>query len=816
MASQFNSYLRKNQKLIVAAVGVVLMITWVVGPFLLDAVGLGGRSGADKTVVTFRGGRLTESEIARERMLHTVAVNFCRGIVTRSLALGGKPSAPMLMVNPQTGEVLNPGIDPDSSELSVVRRMLLARKARAAGVVVDKEAVKQFLSRLSDFVVTEGDWIDIANQVTPRDALVSVQQLLEHLESELLAQHEIMLIRDPILSIGTTELWDYFNRLDRRASIEAYPIDVKQFVSKVPDPAANDPKLRALFEEGKDNDPDPASAEPGFHRPARIAFGYLKVDFDKYLEIAKKQVTEEQIQKQYDLEVSQGKHRVEVPAETPKPEAPATETPAPETPATETPKPEAPAGETPKPETPAEEPKPEAAKPEAAKPEAEKPAEEKPAEPAPEAAKPEEAKPETPAEKPAEEAKPEGGCQEEPAPEKPAEEKPADAPAEKPAEEAKPAEEKPAEEKPAEPAEKPAAETPATETPAAEPPAGEKPADPALPPTTPPAPAVKPLAEVREAILNQLAQPIASEMRTTAVKGVIDELRSFSRAYNSAKLKAETAKGPKPELPALDLPALSKKYNLESGTTELMSAAESYESELGKNLIAIDFSQGFQQFDFAQIAYSGSDLLYNPREMMSRGDGVFGNGSCIFWRTQEEPAADVTFDEVKDDVIAFYKMKEALTLAKEEAQKYVDKVKAAGSVEKAVPDAAKVVKPAPFSWFTAGFTAMGMGSNGPTLSDVDGIPLAGDDFRRAVFDLKPGEACVAVDQPGKVVYVVRMISDEPSEEIRREKFLETGASQQVQQMAMIEARQSMMKMLNAIDTEYSVKWLRPIVFDNDR
>lgn len=812
MASQFNTYMRKNQRTIIAVVGVVLIITWVVGPFLLDAVGVFGPSNTgDKTVVTYRGGKITENNLQRMRLMHQLAVQLCTNIVGTTMQRGGTPSAPMLSVDPRSGRIFSPGIDTDSSDRALVQRTILARKAREMGVVVDQAAVKQFLFRLSDESLGEGDWLDIAKNIIPGESRVSVGQLLEHMEEELLAQHMQILMRSSLLSFPTTEVWDYHNRLDRRATIEAYAVNVKDFIDKVPEPKPGDPKLLALFDEGKFRDPDPSVPEPGFHRPERISFGFFKVDFKYFEDEAKKQITEEQIKAEYDLQVSQGKHRVE-PAEVPTTDAPAVEKPATETPATDAPATEKPAEEA-------------------------KPAEEKPAEaPATEAPKPEDANPETPAEeapaapaadekpaaeeKPAEE-KPEGGCQEEPAAaadpaapateekpaeEKPADEKPADAPAapasetpapsaeEKPAEEAKP------EEKPAEPA-APAAETPAAPT--AETPAAETPV---APPTTPPAPAVKPLAEVREEILTMLAQPIATQLRSEAIKGAVDEVRKFSREYNTAKIRLENKnggplkEGEESSLPTLDIEAIAKKYHFTSGVTEPISESEAPETELGQN--AFTFSQmSFQ--DFATVAFAGNDQLYNPSELMGGS-----NASYIYFRMTQTPAADVTYADVEAEVVAAYRKQQALELAKEEAQKIVDQVKAAGSVEKAIGDVAKVIKPAPFSWYTTGFMSMGMGMGAPSLSPVDGIRFAGREFMEPVFAIKPGETTIAVDQPRETVYVVRMVSDDPPEEIRREKFLETGMSPQVGQIAQMERMESLFIALEALETEYKVKWSR--------
>jgi hypothetical protein len=53
-------------------------------------------------------------------------------------------------------------------------------------------------------------------------------------------------------------------------------------------------------------------ADPGFHQPHKVAFEYLKVDFAPFLNEAKKEITAEQVAKQYEDDIKQGKHKVPV------------------------------------------------------------------------------------------------------------------------------------------------------------------------------------------------------------------------------------------------------------------------------------------------------------------------------------------------------------------------------------------------------------------------------------------------------------------------------------------------------------------------
>ena len=98
------------------------------------------------------------------------------------------------------------------------------------------------------------------------------------------------------------------------SSIEAYPIEVQPFVSEVKgEPTAAE--VQKLFDEGKYRDPNPNVDEPGFHKPHKLAFKYLKVSFTPFLDEAKKQITDAQIEEAYKKDISQGLHKVqELPA----------------------------------------------------------------------------------------------------------------------------------------------------------------------------------------------------------------------------------------------------------------------------------------------------------------------------------------------------------------------------------------------------------------------------------------------------------------------------------------------------------------------
>jgi hypothetical protein len=789
------NYLRKHQKAILAILGVVCMITFVLGPFLLDLIdmsGSGGNRSDDPVVVTWVGGKVRRSELALKQQMHQIAVNFLRELIAEVVERGGQPVINGQTIPKETPRIqimqIDPGIGGDAHEYLIVRMMLLARKGDELGVVVDQQAAREFVESLSIPDVQPEEWRAILTRATPPGMSMSIDQLLAQIAFDLKANHVQHLMQAGLMSVTPGEAWEYHNRLNRRFVIEAYPVDVAGFGAQVQGEPTDD-ELRALFEKGKSDDPNPSIAEPGFHVPHKIAFQWLRIDRGPFVEAAMKKITDEQVAKQYELDITQGKHKVlELPGDPTRPgeSAPPSDPNKPTDPAkpTDPTKPD----EAAKPD---DSKQPGEAKPDDAKPAAENTpdkAAEKPAEDKPVAEKSENSAPEnSAAEKP---------CGQEPSVQ---ETKPAGQPAETKPEEAKPAESNPAAAAPGEAA--PQATSPPTTTP---------PVSPAPPPK------YKPLEEVKDDIRRELAQPLAEDAIKEALKKAIDEINAYGRKYrrwrSAQEAIQEGVKTAKAEDPGkLDVEGIAARFGFQAGSTGLVDRHEIGNFEIGQKVMEIDMEAirmgQFRQLSFADLAYGASDVLYSPNsEPVSSTEP---DVSFIFWRTAEEEAKDPTFDEVREQLVQAWKFAKAFELAKAEAQKLADKAKGAESLKTVVADPTKVVQTIPFSWLTTGSLAFGSGM--PSLSTVPGIDLAGTEFMEGVFRLKPGEAGVAPNRSHRTVYVVRVVSQEPTDDVLREQFLESGLNMQVRMVARNELMRTSFEMFDGLDKEMELVWERPPV-----
>ncbi len=556
MASPFKVF-RKNQKLMLAILTIVAMGGFVVLPTVIQIMSGGGRAMAGRrdVVTTKRYGNIdlgSMSHLRQDRQTVKGLVGRIDNLVrTKQQNWRGQTAAQSLQAR------LSP------EDQGIVETWLLVKRAEELGLVVNDAAVNAFLTQLLENAVSQDELLGVLKEMGLPET-----QLFRLLKYELMAMRLQDLVFTSLLPTTPGERWDYYQRLQRQATVELAEVPVDRLIGGIAEPP--DKTLNAFFEKYKSREYTPGSTEPGFMVPKQIAIDYFKVDYDhlftdeelrKYYEENKEEFKRERLPEadkaappselkgglpgldDKSLEMSPAPTKEE--AAQP-PAAEGAKTPK----ADSEPKAETPAAQTAKP-GPADKPAGDAAQPPAAKPATgESPAKQSTDKPAP---KPDpnmeagtttrplfhltayQAANETPAsdEKPAEPAKKEPAPSEKPA--EPAKEKPA--PSEKPAE---PAKEKPApSEKPAEPAkEKPGpSEKPAE--PAKEKPApSEKPAEPAK---EKPAPSEKPAEPARR---QHRAKRSQGEVRAEPPEKPAEPRKSPERkAGRTAKKGAKSPRG---------------------------------------------------------------------------------------------------------------------------------------------------------------------------------------------------------------------------------------------------------------------------------
>ncbi|MFM7074303.1 MAG: hypothetical protein ACKO38_21150, partial [Planctomycetota bacterium] len=303
--------------------------------------------------------------------------------------------------------------------------------------------------------------------------------------------------------------------------------------------------------------------------------------------------------------------------------------------------------------------------------------------------------------------------------------------------------------------------------------------------------------EVKEEIATSLARPRAEAARSKALDEARRELDDFARWYRTYEPYVGTPEASQVEKRTLDAKALADRIGVAYGKTPLVDGIEVQEQELGKSAM-FSFSNGFSRISFAEIAYRENLLLYKAEQIFGDDPDV----EFLYWKTEEKASYVPELAEVRDQVIATLKRQKALALATKSAEEKVKEASGKDSLKAAFGD--KTLETNEFSWMTAGAVPFSTGA--PTISRVDNVDMAGADFMRAVFRLKVGETGVAVNQPKTTVYVVRITSESPSEEVLRERFLQTGANFEVAHLAQTEGSSIASDWIKELEGQLGVQW----------
>lgn len=741
MASPFSIF-RRNQRTLLAVVTLLAMISFLFVPPLLEIMNNRQKTVASGVVAT------TKYEDIGPNKLRTMLETRYKLNLFMANAIHEAFGFPM--EQPFFGS---------AQEKDVVNTMLMARKAEEMGVVVTDESVRNFLrvrfnQRLQD---------EQLQQLMTSSNLTS-QQLFDGLRQELLAQSVRETLLMPVVQVGSTpaQRWDYYQRLNRRAKIEAVGLKVIDFAKEVPDPDAQE--LARFFEKHKDIYWEPGSSEPGFHRPKRVQLEYLKAERTTFFQ--------PEAISQADVEAHYEKHKDtrylfsgaagEPPAEEPAAEAPATETPA-ETPAAETPAADAPA-ETPAGDTPA------------ATPPAETPAApEADAAQTPPAEAP--AAPDTPAATPEANTTPGGGGDDAGAP-------PADAP--------------PAGESAVAPDAGAAAPTAVTDVPAATP-ASEVGSDLTMPTdiSAAPDPKYDPLWKVDDRIRRELASQRAAKSMNEMMRTLQAELNNYTTRHAQWDLNKQ---GEEPKRP--DFSALAAANGLVGMKTDLMSSTEA--------LLSLDIARSSVAGadPFVRFTFEGNTKTFVP----AISEDNEGN-QYLFWKTDEQPdfVPKLEDEGIRDEVQAAWKTVKARELALAKGRDLLAKARDAKEMtlrERFAPDGYDVVEAGPFSWLTYGSVDPFSPQTPPRLSAVPGLDQIGPEFMRQLFKLKPGELTVVMNNPQTVAYLVRVVGLEPSDEVLHATFLADNF-QRYRLAGLDDARMVSTRWFDRLEEDAGLDWAQP-------
>ena len=785
MASPF-SYFRKNQRLWMAAAVLIAILSFVVAPMLQSFTGRGsvsGRRDANAKAASWSGGSITQDQLDIELGELAVANTFLKKLAFDVREKGGFPKVPE--VRPDFALV---GITPDTRDpSSILERKILAAEANRMGIHFDDQSVKTFLQKFVDGKLS-GEQIQKALREVSggRMSLVDFNRLMK----EELAKNAVLRLanggqryeeRANAQGLPTAVLsppsknWQYFTRFKRRASVETYPVFVKDFEESI-DGKPTDKELRELFDKGKEltRINQPILTEPAFMTPELADFEFIACDIEKIIDEEKTKITEELLRSEYERRAKEKvfdvplteeeKKALQEKIEQEKKDQQAKE-PAPGNlpPTLDNPDSPAPAP------APAAEPAPAPAAEPAAAPAAE-PAPAPAPEPAPApAAEPAPAPAAEPAPPPA--ANPQSSLtQNQPTRlvsfQDPAPQPPAEAPAPVPPAPVTPAPVTPAPETTA--AETPAAVPQVTEVPATALPATEtpSPAPSAVPQAAPPeAPAVPMRTQSFEEVKEALARELAAGPAFRVLEQRVNEMRDLMEIYAANRRAWERAVAEKdssmkePEM--LNLQQIADKYGFQFGRTGLVDVRTASSLPIGRSRV----SRGprMQPFEFPNLIR----FAPNPLESDSLGNLYMPLQSTalltryLFWKVAHEASSTPSFETARESVTSVWKMQRAAEKAESKAKDIATKASASSLAESLGSDTERglVVRPTPFSWFNPLMADFDI-----QLSNVENLKPLDNDFMEKVFAAEPGTTLVASDAAKEIFYVVKVLDFSPSEE----------------------------------------------------
>ena len=755
-------------------------------PALLELIS-GGVAGPEGEVVARTNwGNITRNDVAVQQQQRSIANRF------------------LLLAQVQSGNTFgaNQNFFGPPTEEDVVNAILIRRRADELGMRLSDDAVGKFIDNVTrdpqsgELRFTSTMFDDICKSLR-----IPGSDLFDILRAELMVSEMVRVVGGSsvvgggVAMMTPAELWDKYQKLNTTITLEVAAVPVADFTGKVPEPS--DDELKDYFEQYKEKLPDPSSPDPGFRQPRRVQVEYLMAAFDRFLEGT--EVSEEEIDEYYERNKQRYRIFGDSPSESDdagegkQTEDEKTDTPADAESSGSEPDSQRPSDSEPKPQGKPTDPAPETN--EEDKPEqAQGPAKDVP-EKSPAAsdeknegdASPEESEDADSGNQDSVEEQTESSAEnpEEIRPEQPAEEGPASG------EKTEATDDSPAGEKTAEapadgvkPPEEAAAETKNETTADAKPEDAADEADdsttdaPAEQSEEEPEPRYRPLddllaLEIRDELRREKALQRIEEVFENKVR--YSQLDDFNRDLGDwIDLKEEQKEDPEVEVPnepeRPDFEAIAERYGLEYGLTPLVSRDEAAKLEgIGT---ASDFRKtSGPGTSFVDDVFSDSPMFESRVVRDEQSNGY------LYWKVDEKPEHVPGFDEVREQVLGRWNLKEAREHASSRALELAEKARDAGKpLEEALAgDPAVVVQTTPaFSWLSRP-PALGPNTFAeppPRPSEVAFIDRPGEEFFQTAFALDEGEITTVSNAPKTIWHVVRVVSREeaPRDQFLRERF----------------------------------------------
>jgi len=759
MSSPFRHF-RKHSKAFMAVAAVMCMFLFVFASGTGGGRSSDGARDAGATVATWNGGSINQRELAsyvRNRLLTNELL--------QRLFIQGGGQQPEYDLPRGLTELMLRSQQPDYVEMDAIAIEVVSNLATKAGMTVSDDMINRVLEIFAQKNISAEDMQGIFASLGGGDARTNETVVFNTLRKMLLAYFYRQGYQDASFVVLPQERWEDWRRVNERIALTVAVLPVEGFEADVPAPT--EPQLRDLYEEFKNVVPnewknvdgrDMPSATPGFAQPRRVRFQFLQANVadrtDKHLD----EVTEEEIADYYDrnkrsefvkMSFGSDERTDETPDDSPSSESPdepavnqSPADPSPENgaePAEQaTPAPGDAPADAPAPQSPAQDDPPQADEPE-------KPANEQGAA----------RRRSSPFRLAAFQTAPESSDETAPADEAsaPQDAPAADAPAQSVAEESAPSDDAPGTDAPATdaPANDASTSTDVEET------ADNDSADDDIV-------EYEPLEKVRDEIRRTLARDKAVAELEKVMSEAAAELQSEYNAYGARVIAAKEAKRKPPKTPAKlsNLQWLADKYGLAIDKTALLTDRELFDTAVGK---AADVSRGTTSVTGAAFTTLEPFEPFLAKEL--EGDWY------LTLKVEDEQPRVPDFTEVRDQVVAQWKRREAAKLAEKAAKDLAaEAMKSGQSFDEFFKSRGYEVIPQTelFSWKTLPVDPMS--GYPPVISEVPGLKNVGPEFMEAAFTLGDGEATGVLNFNHSDAYAIKLHSRQYTERALKDLFLE--------------------------------------------
>jgi hypothetical protein len=269
----------------------------------------------------------------------------------------------------------------------------------------------------------------------------------------------------------------------------------------------------------------------------------------------------------------------------------------------------------------------------------------------------------------------------------------------------------------------------------------------------------KPLREVADAIKRQLVADDTKAAIDAALVEASSQVSNFRGAYMNWKVARES--GSKDEMPVFDYKGIAESLNLIANETPVVDDEGLEQEPLGKVMTLINVASRGGQYQ--PQAVTVANYIFNSFEQMDEFESQTvqdfqTRSQYIFWLSDKREPKIPSFDECRDEIIAFWKQRQAFSLSEAEANRLAESIseKRDRKLSEEYPD--RTVKTGEFTWFS--------NYGRPAISSVIGVSNPGDDFMSTAFGLGELEADTCSNSSRDTVYVIQRISaDQPIDEV---------------------------------------------------